>query len=141
MSSELDDKLLFLKEELLKEVRFSENKILDVQMGLKIEFIDKFNNVDQKLEVNTLRFESLQEKDTSLQIKVLENFPSVVTKAENNAEDIFHQNIKLTSLQKDLESAIKKYDNMIMNNLFIPGTIGQFCPFKNLREYIEVNFI
>jgi len=46
--------------------------------------------------------------------------------------------LRLVNLQKDLSQLNEKYDKIFEENLIIPGTIGDFCKFKNMREYIEV---
>jgi len=141
MTDEIDSKIQFLKEEILKEIRNSEMKNNNIQMQLQQDMEDKFYSMDKYMDENKSRFENIQDKDATFKIKIMENFPDLVKKAENNAEDIFTQNLRITKLENELTSTIKKYDKIISENLFVPGVIGDYCQFKNLKEYIEVIII
>jgi hypothetical protein len=46
--------------------------------------------------------------------------------------------IRLNSFQKEFSNACYKYDKIYLENLHLPGTIGENCTYKNLRDYIEV---
>ena len=62
-------------------------------------------------------------------------------KDETSAQLIKHD-IKLFHLQSEIKSAISKYDKIYLENLFLPGIIGEKnCRFKNMKEFIEVIFI
>jgi len=113
----------------------------NIQMQLQQDMEDKFYSMDKYMDENKSRFENIQDKDATFKIKIMENFPDLVKKAENNAEDIFTQNLRITKLENELTSTIKKYDKIISENLFVPGVIGDYCQFKNLKEYIEVIII
>ncbi len=138
MSNEIDTKILHLKEEVLKAMHESDNKNMEIFFNLQKKLEEKFTYIDVKLEENKLKFDSLQDKDANFKIKIIENFPLLENSVKNNSEDIFLQKICLNSFEKQLRDAINKYDKIVLENLIVPGTIGEYCQFKNLKEYIEV---
>jgi hypothetical protein len=48
-------------------------------------------------------------------------------------------NIRISNLNKDLSKAQMKYDKIFLDNLTVPGYIGEYSQYKTLREYIEDN--
>ena len=64
---------------------------------------------------------------------------------QNNAQkktndQMISYDFKITQLQKDFSNSSYKYDKIYLDNLIIPGTIGDYCRYKNMKEYIEVYF-
>ena len=47
-------------------------------------------------------------------------------------ESILINEAKIQTLEKDLNDAIYRYDNMFNNNIFLPGLIGNSCKFPRL---------
>ena len=100
---------------------------------------EKLFAINKYMEENKLRFQTLQNQESSYKVKILENLPELEKTVKNNSEDIFTQKIGITNCEKNLDSATKKYDKIVIENLNVPGLIGNSCQYKNLREYIEVN--
>ena len=48
-------------------------------------------------------------------------------------------NIRISNLNKDLSKTQMKYDKIFLDNLTVPGYIGEYSQYKTLREYIEDN--
>jgi hypothetical protein len=55
-------------------------------------------------------------------------------------DQINSHELRIGNLQKTLTSACYKYDKIFIDNLQIPGTIGDYCRFKNMKEYIDVTY-
>lgn len=101
------------------------SKILDLE---KIQ-AEQFNKL------NSLSANGNPEKENAEKISEL-----IAFKKKLNDQMISHE-FKLSQLQKDLSNATYKYDKMYLDNLIIPGTIGDYCRYRNLKEYLEVNFL
>jgi hypothetical protein len=68
----------------------------------------------------------------------LENVDDLLIFQQETSEKIITQGVKINGVQKDIKDAVNKYDKIYLENLFIPGLIGEFCRFKNNREFVEV---
>jgi hypothetical protein len=55
-------------------------------------------------------------------------------------DQINSHELRISNVTKDLKTACYKYDKIFLDNLQIPGTIGDFCRFKNMKEYIDVRY-
>lgn len=55
---------------------------------------------------------------------------------KTNDQLISHE-IRLTNLSKELQKAINKYDKIFLDNLVLPGYIGECCKFKNAKEFFN----
>ena len=44
--------------------------------------------------------------------------------------------IRSTNLNRDFKAAVDKYDSLFLDNLHVPGKIGKFCKYKNIREFL-----
>lgn len=49
-------------------------------------------------------------------------------------ENLISQEIRINNLSKEISNACYKYDKIFLDNLVLPGQIGEFCRFKNLRD-------
>lgn len=47
--------------------------------------------------------------------------------------------IRISTAIKDISNAKCKYDKIILDNLNVPGFIGEYSKYKNLREYLDFN--
>jgi len=80
---------------------------------------------------------TVEVKTNSKEIKV-EKITDLV-KFKDEAEDyIFNIKEKIMTINSDLEIACTKYDKIFIENLEVPGIIGEYNKYKNLRDYIEV---
>ena len=46
--------------------------------------------------------------------------------------------LRIGNITKGLKDACYKYDKIYLDNLCIPGVIGEFCRFKTVKDYLEV---
>ena len=95
------------------------------------ELITKYDKFTERLN----EIEKMANKD-----KVLIDSVHSLKTWENKAQDqIATSELRLNSIYKELKDTISKYDKIYLENLFIPGVIGEHnCRFKNMNEFIEV---
>ena len=55
---------------------------------------------------------------------------------KTNDQIVSHE-IRITNISKDLAKAISKYDKIYLDNLVLPGFIGECCKFKNAKEFFD----
>ena len=59
---------------------------------------------------------------------------------QNKANDLLTtHDIRINSMMSELSSAKMKYDKIFIDNLTVPGYIGEYSQYKTLREYLSVN--
>ena len=59
---------------------------------------------------------------------------------QNKANDLLTtHDIRINSMMSELSSAKIKYDKIFIDNLTVPGYIGEYSQYKTLREYLSVN--
>ena len=54
-------------------------------------------------------------------------------------EQLSTVNIRISNINKSLSSMQIKYDKIFLDNLTVPGYIGEFSQYKTMRDYIEDN--
>jgi hypothetical protein len=79
-------------------------------------------------------------KKDELEEKKLELKTEINKKIQKQTDNITSSNIQISAIRNDLSNACFKYDKIFLNNLVIPGKIGDSCKYKNLKEYLEYTF-
>ena len=52
-------------------------------------------------------------------------------------EETFTQGVRIKNIDKMVNDGFHKYDRIYLDNLCIPGLIGEYCKFKNFKDFIE----
>ncbi len=126
------------EDELLGIIKKLENKL-----NAKIEFISseqnhKIEEIENKIKTSNLKFDHYIESQEEHKIKI-EKIDDLLKFQKKAKESITAFDIKINNLTKDLENIKFKYDKLFMDNLTIPGIIGDYCKYKSIRDYIENN--
>ena len=121
---ELTREVLNLKDDISKKFFDYDNKMLNYVNELE----NKISNLNEKWnrlfeDINTIKVKN--EKTEYLENKMLD-FQNLIGQHD----------IRINNLIKDLNDACYKYDKMFLNNLQVPGQIGDCCKWKNLKEYL-----
>ena len=129
------NEIKIFKEEILQRIIAIEKSVMTIlpksaesNIG---ELIIKYDQFTERLN----EIEKIANKDKVL----IDSIHSIKT-WENKAQDqITNIEIRLNGIQRELKDTVSKYDKIFMENLFIPGMIGENnCRYKNMREFIEV---
>ena len=128
--------LILFKEEVLKEMKVYQNKI-DLSISKNYEKCEKIleasNSKLYNFETDKAAFmkqiEFIEEKNKILSI--IDEKDSEL-KSQLNVSDLH-----ISNCQKELDEACFKYDRTIVNNLLIPGIVGNGCKFPYFKEYIN----
>jgi len=94
-------------------------------------------DIEKKLDNHNVKIESILDETQTYKNKI-EKINELVLFSKKTSDQIMSIDIKLGGLQKDFSNACYKYDKIYLDNLNVPGTIGDYCKYKNMREYIEV---
>ena len=124
-----------------------QNELSDLFINFEENFNRKIFLIEEKLTKTFDEFESklnqLKDKhnffsEQTQTIKFIEEkIDSIEKKTNKNSDDLINYDAKFTSLRKDFSDACFKYDKLFLNNLTIPGLIGNSCKFQNFKEFVE----
>ena len=138
----LNSELLFFKNEILGDLKHLENKFL--------------KKIEQNSEASDKKILQLESSIDSLTKKLftVSNFFSENATMKDRVDNLFQSRTKieetlysheykLSSIGKDLVTAINKYDRIIEKSIYYPGLIGannaKFNTFHNFIDYIMMN--
>ena len=121
----ISHELSHIKESFKKKLLFFDNKITSSINDLENKIrtiLDKNNHLFEQISI----FKNKSEKMDYLEKTVY-----------NNNEHIINNDVRINSLRKDFDNACYKYDKIYLNNLIVSGQIGDYCKYKNLKEFLE----
>jgi hypothetical protein len=127
--------LTLLKDEIFQKMRELEKKMNKESNEQKDEISLYYKRMDEKVDhILTNNREIIEsvvsEKINYEKIHSLENF-------KNKADGILiSHEIRINNHNKDINDMKTKYDKVIVDNLSVPGFIGNSCQYKNIAEYI-----
>jgi hypothetical protein len=119
---------------LLKDFQARVNKTLFESNN---DIIKKVNSMDEIQQRNTVKLDQLNTMVNTDKAYV-DRIEDLLSFQKKTNDQLNSHELRINNLQKSLTSACYKYDKIFLDNLTIPGTIGEFCRFKNIKEYIEV---
>ena len=134
----LNEELIALKDELLKEIRAVENKT-NLQIMLKSqELTEKNNKYIEEFNIMMEKSKSLlnslsSQNHYSDKINDFENF-----RKRTESTMITHE-IRINNSMKDIQDIQYKVGRDISESLNVPGFIGSSCKYKNLSNYVSSN--
>jgi hypothetical protein len=137
---DFNEKLSALKEELLKEIRNSESRNANKSKETETDLLSKIELLTESSEQSNSKIADLQNFNAMIQVKVVDRMAEMSKFKISTEDDLMKQNMDIGNFEKDFKLLQNKLDTIYLENLVIPGKIGEYCTYKNLREYIEVNF-
>ena len=130
--------LIHFKEDFLKTLHELENTMIKTTSA-------KLNEFDSELKEITIKTESLEKNvytlthSNNIDIHKIEKIDGLLETQTKMKAQLMSHDIKLSTCERDISNACYKYDKIFLDNLSVPGTIGDYCKYKNLREYIVSN--
>ena len=125
-----------VRKELTRDILNLQESISKYNFAYDAKMNNKFVDIEKKMQTINDKIAEVSNSVNILSIKI--------TKIEENATNISKikdqltsQEIRLNNTTKDLGEACYKYDKMYLDNLILPGHIGDCCKFKNLREFLD----
>ena len=130
--------LIHFKEDFLKTLHELENTMIRTTST-------KLNEFDSELKQVTIKTETLEKNvytlthSNNIDIHKIEKIDGLLDTQTKMKAQLMAHDIKLSTCERDISNACYKYDKIFLDNLSVPGTIGDYCKYKNLREYIVSN--
>jgi len=129
-----------LREDVYEAIKENQKNITSSHNSLKDYLENKINNFDDIFEKLYMKIAEIQNTNITSKLKI-EKIDSLQKFKENTSEQLTNLNNNYIKLQEDYNKSCNKYDKIYIDNLDVPGIVGDYCKYKNLREYIEVNLI
>lgn len=129
------DFLLF-KNEVLRLLSKHEEKQKKKKRDEKNRYEDISKAQEEQLKRFSQRITDLSNTRFVEQAK-LDRIECIGQKVEAISENVSINTIRLATCQRELANAIYKYDKIFMDNLTVPGLVGNYCKHKNLRDFIQ----
>ena len=128
--------LLFFKDDILKDLRILENKLNDNISIHKDEQDYKLNLYEKKIESQTQKIAYLSNLLTESKQKtsVEENIEKFKLKTE---EDLAKIDLKMNLIQKEIREGLYKFDKLFSETVLYPGIIGYECRFSNFHSFVD----
>ena len=128
--------LLFFKDDILKDLRLLENKLNENISIQKDEQEYKLNLYEQKIESQTQKIAYLSNLITESKQKtsVEENIEKFKLKTE---EDLAKIDLKMNLIQKEIKDGLYKFDKLFNETVLYPGIIGYECRFSNFHSFVD----
>ena len=130
--------LNLFKDEVLGSLREMEN-------NLKTKFSELESSVKTDLEnfktkINLLTADNNEYKELMVPLKLKLDKISELEKFKNKVDDmlITHE-VRIKNNFEEIRKFQLRYDQLISQNLYVPGYIGNSCQFKTLAEYLSYN--
>ena len=128
-------------------MRFFQNDMLTDLKKLELQINSKVSNINQTLSSKTneydSKFKKISENITELISQLAERkydndrVEELLSIQNKFSEQIIENQSRISIIDKHLEESIFRYDKMILENLQLPGIIGNSCKFKNCRMFFE----
>ena len=129
------------------EMRFFQNDLLTDLKKLELQINSKISNINQTVLTKTNEYDSKFNK-------IFENITELISqvaarKFDNERveellglkvkfrEQIIENKTRISMVEQNLQNSIFKYDQMILDNLQIPGLLGVGCKYKNGKMLFE----
>jgi hypothetical protein len=101
------------------------------------DIVKKVRAMDDTQQKHIVKLDQLNEM-VNTDKAFVDRIEDLLSFQKRTIDQINSHELRINNMQKSLTSACYKYDKIFLDNLTIPGTIGDFCRFKNVKEYIEV---
>ena len=128
------DMMLF-ENEILGDIKKLDNKI-------NSKYDEKINDLTNKLEASEQKVLLLSDKIGEL-YEIIANqkdnqtkISQIINFKQKTEESMFVYDTKIHSIEKDLNNAIYKFDN-IFSNILVPGLIGNACKYPTVRQFLN----
>ena len=126
---------------------YFQNEILKDLKNLELKFNEKTEEMFKSINTNKTSIDSDITKLYKLFVDISEKvglsednskFATQLNTVQKKLEELtLNSRIKTNSIEKEINNMTIKYDKIFINNLIVPGLIGNSCPFPSLAIFIE----
>ena len=99
---------------------------------------EQLNEMTTKLDLLTSKIETLDTYFNEYKIKV-DKVDEFLQFKNKTLDQITSHELRINTMSNDISNMRIKYDKLFLDNLTVPGFIGEFCKFKTIRDYLDNN--
>lgn len=128
-------------------MRFFQNDLLNDLKKLELQVNGRITSINQllttKMSDYDSKFEKMSENIAELISQIAQRkydadrVEELISMKNKFSDQIIESQSKIAIIEKTLESSLFKYDKIILDNLKVPGLIGNSCKFKNCASYFK----
>lgn len=126
-----------IKDYLAEYINSFEMKNHQLFLHQSSDFRERIDRLEKLCDDYQVRINSISE-DTQYSKNKADQVADLITNFRKTNDQVMSLDIRVNSLQKEFSNACYKYDKIYLDNLNLPGIIGEFCRYKNLKEYLDV---
>ena len=130
---------IFLQNEITKEMAIFKDDLNKKFINYDNRMFTYVNDLENEIKNLIIKVNDLFSK-TNICLAKSDKIDNLVEKIDKMNELLTFHDVRINNLIKDLSNACFKYDKIYLNILILPGKIGDFCKYKNLKEYLEYTF-
>ena len=128
--------MMFFRNEILGDLKKIDSKINSKIDEKNTEITDRMSIYDQKITILITQISEIyntiaNQKNQDDKISQFAHFK------QKTEESMFVYDSRIHTLEKDINNAIYKYDNIISNSILVPGLIGNSCRFPTVRAFLD----
>ena len=99
---------------------------------------NKIDSFEKLINVQNFKINEIIQTNISNRLKIEKVNDLLIFKSDTDYI-LYDVNRKISGIEIDMKSYKKKYEEILLENLYVPGIIGSGkCKFRNLKEYVEV---
>ena len=130
-----------------KEMNTFKEEILSYLRERDSHFIEKINTLKLITDINAKKIEEFSEKfennynsiltkqiELGAKFEKIKSYDSFMNKANDK---LISQEIRLNNIKDDLNKTCQKYDKIYLDNLIVPGFVGQGAKFSNCKLFFS----
>lgn len=126
------------KEDMFQQLKEIENKIYLDTVDFKTTILNRVSSIEKSSGDIVQRITVIEESSTGLGSKI-DKVAEIDKSCKKLAEEAMTQGLRIKNLDKTMNDNFYKYDRLYLDNLVIPGVIGEYSKYKTFKEFIEAN--
>lgn len=115
-----------------------ENKIFLHIDNYTLSSEKRMSKIEKTLSEFTIDLSDIQIKLNENKIKCM-RIDEIIQANQKLKDQILSHDNKINKHTKDVSDSLNKFNQLLFDNLTIPGLVGSYCKFKTIKEYINYN--
>ena len=136
ISNNYNEELNKFKEEILKIVEEKDKKFYNKIEQISNEFSSQSTKNSSELEKIQSQYQSILNSQASINTR-LDHFNSYDSFVGKVNDTLTSHEIRINNLRNDYTKSCQKYDQIYLDNLILPGWIGECCKYKTCKNFFD----